>query len=288
MAVYERTYKRYTGPLTPQRSRFLVLPRYAMKDVFRSRIFTAFYACCFIYPLFACGWIYLANNMDFLAIFPGAEEFLEENLRIDGGFFQIFMNVQAWLAFVVALFVGPGLVSRDLANNGLPLYLSRPFSRAEYVLGKMTVLAIMLSAITWMAGAFLYILQSNFEGWGWAIENSRLAIGVFVGSWLWILSVSLLALALSAWVKWRPVAAFMMLATVLAGIFFGGIASELFKVDWPHMFNLPVALNSLWVWLFDLRPSDLSPAAAGVSLLGLALVSLFLLHRKIRAYEVVS
>lgn len=288
MAVYERTYKRYTGPLTPQRNRFLVLPRYAMKDVFRSRIFTAFYVLCFVPPLFFCGWIYLVNNSDFLAIFPDAKRFFDENFQIGGGFFQIFMNAQAWLAFVVALFVGPGLVSRDLANNGLPLYLSRPFSRTEYVLGKMTVLAILLSAITWMAGSFLFLLQSNFEGWGWAMEHIRLAIGVFVGSWLWILSVSLLALALSAWVKWRPVAAFMMLATVLAGISFSGLAYALFRKEWLFLFNLPMALNSLWVWFFDLRSTDLSPAVASISLIGLALASLFLLHRKIRAYEVVS
>jgi hypothetical protein len=30
MAVYERNYGRYQGELTPTRSRFLVLPRYAL------------------------------------------------------------------------------------------------------------------------------------------------------------------------------------------------------------------------------------------------------------------
>ena len=42
MAVYERTWRRYTGPLTPLRGRFLVVTRYALSDAFASRLFTAF------------------------------------------------------------------------------------------------------------------------------------------------------------------------------------------------------------------------------------------------------
>jgi len=40
MAVYERNYGRYKGELTPEWSRFLILPRYAWKDVFDSRHFS--------------------------------------------------------------------------------------------------------------------------------------------------------------------------------------------------------------------------------------------------------
>ena len=61
----------------------------------------------------------------------------------------------ATLASVVflALLVGPQQVSRDLANNGLPLYLCRPFTRSEYVVGKMSIVVILLSTITWMVTA---------------------------------------------------------------------------------------------------------------------------------------
>ena len=50
MAVYERNYGRYQGELTPSWSRFLILPRYAAKDVFDSRLFVAFFALCFLLP----------------------------------------------------------------------------------------------------------------------------------------------------------------------------------------------------------------------------------------------
>ena len=58
------------------------------------------------------------------------------------------MGIQSTLAFFIAAFAGPGLISPDLTNGALPLYLSRPFSRAEYTLGKFSVLALLISAIT--------------------------------------------------------------------------------------------------------------------------------------------
>ena len=48
MAVYEHTYKQYLGKLTPEWSRFLVIPRHAFRDVFKSKLFTAFFAICFL------------------------------------------------------------------------------------------------------------------------------------------------------------------------------------------------------------------------------------------------
>ena len=65
------------------------------------------------------------------------------------------MSRAAWRSFLTA-FVGPGLVSPDLANSALPLYFCRPFSRAEYVLGKCAVSVQLLSLITWVPGLILF------------------------------------------------------------------------------------------------------------------------------------
>ena len=51
MAVYKRTYTTYSGPLTPPRTRFLVLPRYSYERLFQSRFLTGFLVACFFFPL---------------------------------------------------------------------------------------------------------------------------------------------------------------------------------------------------------------------------------------------
>ncbi len=290
MAVYERTYKRYEGRLTPQPTRLFVIPRFAFGEVFRSKPFLAFFIFCLLPPLAQAGRIYLYHNAGkiFEAI-PDAAEFFSQFFAIDAKFFAVLMAVQCSFAFFAAMFVGPGLVSKDLTNNALPLYLSRPISRAEYVLGKFSVLGILLSLITWVPGLFLYFLQSSYAGWGWAFDNARLAVSIFIGSWAWIITVSFLALALSAWVKWRPVAGFLMFMVFLGGGFFGLLINSLFRTDLGNLVNLGVVIGRIWEGLFGLPPEVDMPAwAAWGSLLVFTGACVYLLHRKIRAYEVVT
>src|SRR6267142_2959607 len=164
MAVYEHTYKQYAGPLTPEWSRFLIIPRHAFRDVFKSKLFTAFFVICFVPLLVEAILIYLHHNTEALGIFKAQARQL---IPIDAPFFESFVHLQGGFAFLLTVLVGPPLVARDLNNNGLPLYLCRPFSRAEYVFGKMCVVLILLSAITWVPGLLLFFFQAYLEGFSW-------------------------------------------------------------------------------------------------------------------------
>ena len=72
MAVYRRNYRPYSGTLTPTWSRFLVLFRYARKNLFRSKVQTGFFAACFFYPVLCLIWIYLAHSASVLAKIGGS------------------------------------------------------------------------------------------------------------------------------------------------------------------------------------------------------------------------
>ena len=133
MAVYRRDYHKYAGKLTSPTLRFLILPRYAFQQVFHSRLLTVYFALCILVSQVATLIVYLRHNV---TVLQALQLPVAEILTIDGSFFLQFLSVQCGLGFILAAVVGPGLVSPDLANNALPLYLGRPFSRAEYVLGK--------------------------------------------------------------------------------------------------------------------------------------------------------
>src|SRR6266480_4591585 len=208
MAVYEVTYKPYLGKLTPEWSRFLVIPRHAFRDIFKSKLFTAFFVICFLPLLVEAILIYLHHNANALAILKVN---VRELLPIDGSFFIAFVAVQNSFAFFVTILVGPPLVARDLRNNALPLYLCRPFSRAEYVLGKMSVVLILLSTMTWIPGLLLFLFQSYLEGASWFVNNLSIASAIFFGSLAWILLLTLLSQTISALVKWRMAASAALL-----------------------------------------------------------------------------
>jgi ABC-2 type transport system permease protein len=288
MAVYERNYGKYRGELTPSWSRFLILPRYAAKDVFNSRLFTAFFVLCFLLPFVGILAIYLKHNLAALQL-----SFLQElanRLPIDATFFNQGIQFQSWLCFLMALFVGPALIAPDLRNNGLPLYLSRPFSRTEYVLGKMIVLVVLMSCVTWIPGLLLFAFQGYLEGAGWLGGHLRIAGAIFAGSWAWILAVSLVTLAISAWVKWKPVARIALLIVFFALTGFGQALNMTLNGWWGWLLSLPSAMGGVWAGLFgqDHQVPNPQPVwAAWLTLAAGCLLALWLLSRRIRAYEVV-
>lgn len=291
MAVYEHTYKPYGGPLTPEWSRFLILPRHAYRDVFRSKLFTGFFALCFVCPLVMAILIYLHHNLTAMAIFRIN---LQDLTPINAFFFQTFVGIQTGLAFLLTVLIGPPLISRDLANNALPLYLCRPFSRAEYVIGKMSVLIILISAITWVPGELLFLFQSYLEGAGWFAANLWMMGAIFIGSWTWIILLALLSVAISAWVKWRLAASAALFGLFIISNAIGLMVNGVLLTRWGSLFNLSIIMKTIEDSLFrDLNSMGMPkwmvlPTLAAWIAFGMYCgICLFLLTRKVRAYEVV-
>lgn len=285
MAVHRRSYATYSGVLTPAWSRFLVLFRYARKGLFRSRFQTGLFVACFFYPVVCLCGIYLSHNLSFLEKLGSPAQVIAINNR----FFYYCVNVQGVLAFILTALSGPGLISPDLANGALPLYFCRPFSRAEYVLGKASVLAILLSQITWIPVLILFAVQASLAGPRWAWDNLWIAASIFISSVLWIAILSLMAMALSAWVKWRIVAGALLLAVMFFGAGFAGAVNAVLRTQSGHFFNLPYLMNTVWSALFQLDVERaISVGAASAGLLVYCALCFFLLLRKVRAYEVVA
>ena len=301
MAVYKKTYRPYEGKLTPGWSRFLVIPRYAFTEFHGKRFLSLFFFASFIYPLICALIIYVQHNASALNLLGVQGQGARGLISINVTFFMNLLGWQSVLALFLASFVGPGQVSPDLANNALTLYLARPFSRVEYVLGKMSVLAILMSLMTWIPGLLCFALQGYLEGWQWMKDNARLASGMFFGAWLWILMLALLALALSAWVKWKPAAGGLMFGVFFVGSAFGAVINAVQRTTWGNIFNIGHLVGVVWVQLFEgshrttngavffrvVQGEELPLWTCWMSLGMVCLLCLYMLARKIRGAEVV-
>jgi ABC-2 type transport system permease protein len=286
VAVYKQTYKAYEGKRTASWSRFLILMRFSYARLFQSRFVALFLALCFFYPVGCAALIYLSHNSPALAMLK-----LQSNAlpAIDGTFFYDFCVVQGVLALLLTAFVGPSLISPDLANGGLALYLSRPFSRTEYVAGKTTVLFVLLSLITWVPGLLLYAIQASCTGWTWIKPNLWLAGSIVLGPVIWILLLSLIALALSAWVKWRIAAGACVLGLYFVGAGFAQAINQIMRTRNGSLINLGEVIHTIWGALFDTsRGTDLSVMQAWIVLGVTCVLCLWLLARRIRGFEVVK
>ena len=284
MAVYRRSYKPYAGALTPAWSRWFILFRYSRRDLFRSKFLTALFVACFFWPVVCLLMIYLAHSVSFLQEIGLPNGFIS----IDNKFFFHFISVQGVFAFLLTAFAGPGLISPDLANGALPLYFCRPFSRAEYVLGKSSVLAILLSQITWVPGLILFVMQAGMAGTSWTWSNLWIAASLFISSVIWIAILSLLAMALSAWVKWRIVAGALLLGVMFFGAGFGQAINAVMRTQSGNFFNLAYLMGTVWNALFQVDVDHAIPVMqAWTALLAYCAICLGLLMRKVRAYEVI-
>jgi ABC-2 type transport system permease protein len=221
-------------------------------------------------------------------LLQGLEPEFRQFIQVDGQFFSIFMYVQsAWAVFLAAL-AGPGLVAPDLANNALPLYFSRPLTRWSYALARLTVIVGMLSIVTWIPGLILFGLQVGLAGGWWFLANWTLGVGMVAGFLLWLLLLSLVAMASSAYVKWRVVAAAVSLAFffILSGV--STMIDAVFRVTWGHILDPAWAVNQVWRTLVGVEPFEGPGAVASLSALAAYVVLLVVvIERKLRPVEVV-
>jgi ABC-2 type transport system permease protein len=263
----------------------MVLPRYAWRRLYEQRLVLLLTVVSFIWPLLCAGFIYLTNHVELL---QGLDKDFLAFIQVNGRFFSIFMYVQAGFAVFLAALAGPSLIAPDLTNNALPLYFSRPLTRWSYALARLTVIVGMLSVVTWIPGLLLFGLQVGLAGGWWFLANWTLAVGVVAGFLLWLLVLSLVAMASSAYVKWRVVAGAVSLAFffILSGV--SVMIDNIFRVTWGHVLDPAWAVNRVWCTLLSVDPPD--GPGTGASILALSafvLLLVLVIERKLRPVEVV-
>ena len=294
MAVYKRRYNSYTSTLTPQWSRFFVLTRFAFADLFKSRFFVILLILCVVPLLFATGYIFVANNKTLQLMMQVRPE-LGDFFKIENQFFIVIMIVQAQAAFLLNCWVGPVLIAGDLTNGALPLFLSRPFSRADYVFGKLAVLGVLLSAVTWVPGLLLFGLESGLAHNGWIWSHLWMVVPMVLCSVMWILVLSLLSLAVSAWVKLRIVATGVTFIIFFIPAGLGEMFNAIMGTYWGALLNFTYMFRIIlergfrdpYRLLERMGRNEIPVPAAWCSLIVICLLSLFVLNARLRARETV-
>lgn len=292
MAVYKRRYTPYTGALTPEWPRFFVLTRYAFADLFKSRFFVLLLIVSLVPTLFFAGYIFIANNKTVQLLLPSGPA---DMFSVDVKFFTVIVIVQTQIAFLLNCWVGPVLISGDLTNGALPLFLSRPFSRADYVLGKLAVLGLLLSAVTWVPNLLLFSLQAGLAKDGWIWSHLWMIAPIVLCSAIWILMLSLISLAVSAWVKLRIVATGVIFISFFIPAGLGEMFNSIMGTRWGRLLNFSDMFRLILAKAFRERSGILGPlawneipvpAAWGVLIL-VCLLSLVILNARLRARETV-
>jgi ABC-2 type transport system permease protein len=188
MPIHDQGYRRYGGGKAPGGGAWAVIATAGIRTLLSKRAFLGLLLVAW-FPFFVRAiQIYAAANLPqaaFLA--PSAETFRE------------FLEQQGIFVFFVTVYVGAGLIANDRRANALQIYLSKPLTRAEYVIGKLAILMTFLLLVTWVPAIVLLVVQILFKGsFEFVRANLYLFPAITLFTFLEAVMVALTMLALSS------------------------------------------------------------------------------------------
>ena len=78
--------------------------------------------------------------------------------------FRDFFDKQDIFVYILTVTLGSRLIAQDRRVNALQIYLAKPLTRAEYIFGKLGILASFLLFVTWVPAILLLGVQVVFAG----------------------------------------------------------------------------------------------------------------------------
>jgi len=164
-----------------------------------------------------------------------------------------FFQIQRFFSMLLVLVVGPALISQDLRFNAVPLYYSRPLTRADYFLGKLGVIAGFLGAVTVLPLTLAYLLGVIFSADVTVIRDTfRLYMAGLVYSAIIIVSSGTLVLALSSLSRNSRYVGAMWVAVWIISNSLAEVFTHTLKADWSPVVSYTQNLRRLAEYLFDL------------------------------------
>jgi ABC-2 type transport system permease protein len=278
MPIHDQGYRRYGGSRVRGHA-WLVMLRNGIVGMMGNRRWIVLMVASWIQFVIRAVQFYIAANFSQAAIVaPSAATFRD------------FFDKQDIFVFLVTVTLGAVSIAEDRRANALQIYLSKPLTRFEYIVGKLSVLVAFLLFITWVPALLLLVVQVVFAGnFAFLKANLYLFPAITVYSLIEVLLVSICVLALSSMsTSGRFVgilytaliffsdAVYGVLRAVTGGssvswVAFGNNLAQLGDV----IFRVPLRYETPW----------------GVSLavvLALIAISAIILERRVRGVEVVA
>lgn len=280
MPIHDQSYRHYTGEKRPVRSAWTVIARAGMMSFLSRKAFLGLLIVAWIPFIVRASQLFLASN------FSQAATFLAPTAQT----FRDFLGQQSIFVFLITVYVGAGLIANDRRANALQLYLSKPVTRGEYILGKMTVLATFLLAITWLPAILLLILQIAFSGsFTFLRANTSLIASVTLYCLLTVIVITFGMTALSS----------LSRSSRFVGIMFAGVlifSDAMFNalrfitgstaISWV---SVQASLDQVGDVIFRQAPRHQTPVGVSVLvLLAVIVIAASVLERRVRGVEVVA
>jgi ABC-type transport system involved in multi-copper enzyme maturation permease subunit len=150
--IHDQTYRHYEGHREPPGKTWGVIAWAGIRNMITKRAFLG---------LLIFAWVpFLVRAVQFwvVANYPQVSQIIAPNAAT----FRDVVSQQGIFAFFVTIYVGAGLIASDRRANALQIYLSKPISRTEYIVGKLATLLFFLLGVTLLPALLLLLIQISF------------------------------------------------------------------------------------------------------------------------------
>ena len=287
MPIHDQSYRHWEGQLKPYTyTRWWVITKAELKYLSQRKFVRLIVAIPpAIYILVHGVLIYVVNQIP-AAKFPwqiDAQFFSQFLLRIEPVPSGLFIGL-------IGIFGGAGLIANDLKYNALQIYLSKPISWIDYLIGKFAAMFILLACLTLVPGVLLFIEHLFLVDDSTFIrENYWVAGSIFLYSLIIIVPSSLMILALSSLTSNSRYAAIGFGAILIGTPLVYQILQQITHSSKMAMISIWANYDILGSKLFGLRPPYSSHWFWSLlTLAGMISVCLWILHRRIQAVQIVK
>jgi len=177
MPIFDQGYQHWSGELTGHGWRWLAITRHGVRIGMKNRLLRIALLIAWlpavVLAFFLCVWGLLEQKSDLVQpLVPFLMSMIGPEIVNDPKAYRVevwtlaydyFLLTELRFSMLVILLVGPGLISRDLRFNALPLYFSRPLRRIDYFLGKLGVVVVFLGLVLVVPSVIAYVLGLLFS-----------------------------------------------------------------------------------------------------------------------------
>jgi ABC-2 type transport system permease protein len=285
--IHDQGYRRYGGEKARLGTGWMVITRAGLRTFLAKRAFLGLLLLAWARFVLEAARIYLSSNM------PQVASLTQSNLlavttetfhdMVDSGFIN-------FVAYIITVYVGAGLIANDRRANALQIYLSKPLTRAEYIFGKLAILMTFLLAVTWLPAIALLVVKIAFAGsFAFLRQNLSLFPAITLYAFIRAIAIGAAILALSSLSNSGRYVGILYTAVIFFTQALYGVLSAVTRSTAFSWISFGANLTQIGDVIFRLplryeTPWPVSLLAIAAVIVGSALV----LERRVRGVEVVA
>jgi ABC-2 type transport system permease protein len=150
--IADLSYRNYDGPLQSRTLRWLTVARAVIRLNVRKKMFSIPLLCILLFYILFGAQVYMdpSGMTNYQATFNG---FVDEYTSA----FYHAMTGTAFFVFLIALACGGGSIASDNRANALLIYLSKPITRSDYLIGKWAGVFTLVGSAAFAPALALYV-----------------------------------------------------------------------------------------------------------------------------------